>query len=124
MSFFKYVIRVQTIHELIEKEQTGSSHEFAKKIGISRSVLMESLREMREDLGAPIDYCRRRETFYYSGPFTFSLVIASGLEKIKGGNNLPLIFFESDSTGLYSINFDYAKVNLLLPEVTEQRIIE
>jgi len=109
MSLFKYVIRLKIIHELIEKEQTGSSREFARKIGISRSVLMESLREMREDMGAPIGYCRRRETFYYNKPFTFDLIISFGMEKIKGGNNFLQNLFESGSTGLYSANFDNAK---------------
>ncbi|MFZ2907501.1 MAG: hypothetical protein WAZ98_14950 [Cyclobacteriaceae bacterium] len=105
MSLFKYIERTKAIHQLIEAEKTGSSHEFANRIGISRSLLMEHLREMREDLNAPIGYCRKRETFYYNRSFKFSVVISAEMGALKGGYNFLKDLLESSSAGLYSYRF-------------------
>lgn len=106
MSLFKYIERAKTIHKLIESEKTGTSHEFANRLGISRSLLMEHLHEMREDLNAPIEYCRKRETFYYNGSFTFNVVISAEMEALKGGYNFLINLAESRGAGLYSCRFD------------------
>ena len=106
MSLLKYIFRVKTIHQMIESEKTGSSEVFAYKLGVSRSVLMEHLREMREELNAPIHYCRKRETFYYEEPFMLSIIISSGMDKVKGGNISSINFSQSGSTGLYPYTFE------------------
>lgn len=111
MSLFKYIFRIKTIHQMIESEKTGPSEVFAYKLGVSRSVLMEHLREMREELNAPIKYCRKRETFYYQESFKLSIVISSGMDKIKGGNISSVNFSQSERTGLYPHNFE-VQVNL------------
>jgi hypothetical protein len=67
--------------DLIKKEITGTSKEFAEKLGISRSMLMENLSEMKE-LGAAIAFCPLRRSYYYTD--TFSVVIGRA-ERIKGG---------------------------------------
>jgi hypothetical protein len=104
MSLFKYIERAKAIHDLIEKEKTGSSDEFAQKVGISRSLLMEHLHEMRETFDAPINFCRTRHSFYYKRPFSLTIQITTGLGNIKGGQNY-LHFSESpevlDSRKLY-----------------------
>lgn len=87
MSLFKYIDRIKAIHNLIEKEKTGTSDEFAKRLGISRSLLMEHLKEMRETFNAPIEFCRARHSFYYKTPFSINIQIVTGLNKIVGGQN-------------------------------------
>jgi hypothetical protein len=105
MSLFKYIERAKIIHKLIEKEKTGSSDEFAQKVGISRSLLMEHLKEMRETFNAPIDFCRARHSFYYKKPFSLSIQITTGMGNVNGGQNYFYSFFESpevlDSRKLY-----------------------
>ncbi|MEI9921315.1 MAG: HTH domain-containing protein [Bacteroidota bacterium] len=72
MSLLKSIERIKRIDSLIRKQSTGTAKEFAEKLGISRSMLMENLREMR-DLGAQIEFCSFRRSYrYISG---FSLVI-------------------------------------------------
>ncbi|HEY0740625.1 MAG TPA: hypothetical protein VGD40_04150 [Chryseosolibacter sp.] len=87
MSLFKYIDRVKTIHKLIEAERTGTSDEFAARVHISRSLLMEHLRELREVYNAPINYCRRRQTFYYSSAFRLRVDITAEIDQVKGGQN-------------------------------------
>lgn len=65
MCFNKYLERLNRMHTLIKMKGTGCPSSFASKIGISRSVLMEHIREMKE-MGGPIGYCKFRETYYYS----------------------------------------------------------
>lgn len=75
MSLSKYIDRIKTIHSQIERENTGPSDVFASHVGISRSLLMEHLREMRETFGAKIDYCRKRRTFHYRMTFKLQIKI-------------------------------------------------
>jgi hypothetical protein len=64
MSFLKYLHRLERIDDLIRRKATGNPKEFANKMSLCRSALMGYIREMKE-LGAPIAYCRRRESYYY-----------------------------------------------------------
>jgi hypothetical protein len=88
MSFFKYIERLKLIHSYLEKGQTGNGDEFAKKVGISRSVLMEHIQELRETFNAPIDFSRKERTFFYTSPFKLTIEITNELDKIKGGYGL------------------------------------
>ena len=95
MSLFKYIERIKAIHYFIEKENTGSSIEFAKRVGISRSLLMEHVKELRETFHAPIEFCRVRQSFYYKKPFSLNIEITTELNKIKGGENYFYVFYQS-----------------------------
>ncbi len=88
MSLLKSIERLKRMDYFIRKEATGTSDEFAEKIGICRSMLMENLREMKE-LGAQLDFCHRRKSYVYLNDFT--LIIGNGIkDKIKGGSNSKL----------------------------------
>lgn len=86
MSLLKSIERLKRMDDLIKKEITGTSKEFAEKLGISRSMLMENLNEMKE-LGAEIAFCSRRRSYHYTDRFS---VVIGKAERIKGG-----IFFSS-----------------------------
>jgi predicted DNA-binding transcriptional regulator YafY len=64
MSFLKYLQRLERIDYLIRRKATGTPEEFAIQMNLSRSALMEYIREMKE-IGAPIVYCRQRQSYYY-----------------------------------------------------------
>lgn len=64
MAFLKYFLRVQQLDDLIRRKATGSPATLAKKMNLSRSVLMDYLQDMRK-LGFPIKYDRHRNTYYY-----------------------------------------------------------
>jgi DNA-binding transcriptional regulator GbsR (MarR family) len=98
MSLLKSINRLQRLHYFIKNEATGTSEEFSKKLGISRSMLMENLREMK-DLGAAICFCPHRRTYFYSSEFDLFIGNASK-EKIKGG-----IFYQSNGTGRLAATF-------------------
>lgn len=65
--------------DLIRKEITGNAEEFANKVGIRRSMMMENLREMKE-LGAEIEYCARKRSYVYVSEFR--LVVGRASKRI------------------------------------------
>jgi len=86
MSLLKFIDRLRRIDDLVKRESTGPADEFAAKVGISRSMLMENLREMRE-MGAEIEYCQRKKNYQYISEF--DLIIGhSAKVKTRGGSHL------------------------------------
>lgn len=65
----KHIIR---IHELIDKNQTGSPKELASKIGISERMLYHYIAYMRDELKAPIVYDSNKTSYFYDGECTLN----------------------------------------------------
>ncbi|MFN7600517.1 MAG: hypothetical protein ACK5R0_03865 [Bacteroidota bacterium] len=102
MSLLKSIDRLKSIDTMIRRQATGTSDEFARKLGISRSMLMENLREMK-DLGACICFCAHRRTYFYTTDF--GLLIGNvSKNKIKGGgvlwSDLSMINIFTQSNGI------------------------
>ncbi len=60
----RYFERLQTIDYLIRIKGTGKPSQLAKRLRISERTLYEFLKMMK-DLGAPIEYDRYKESYYY-----------------------------------------------------------
>jgi hypothetical protein len=71
----KYFERLQNIDRLIRIKATGTPKEFAQKLYISESRLYSCLSLMK-DLGAPVRYCKQRQSYYYEkeGGFCFQFM--------------------------------------------------
>lgn len=67
-----YFERLKKIHELINLQSTGNTEAFAAQLGVSRSQLFVYLKELRNN-GAPIQYSRVRQTYYYQFSTNFCL---------------------------------------------------
>ena len=65
MPLQKYVERLERLHLLIKRKGTGPVDELAHKIELSRRQTLEYISEMKE-MGAPIRYCKYRQTYYYT----------------------------------------------------------
>ena len=63
----RYIERIEYIDWLISKRATGPPEEFAKKLGLSRSSLMNYLKLLR-DMNAPIAYDLESQTYHYLFP--------------------------------------------------------
>lgn len=85
MSFIKYLERLHRMDRLIRLKATGNPIIFSQKIGVSRSVLLEHLREMKE-LGAPIAYCRFKQSYYYTAQCNLNIEFSLDLKTINGGS--------------------------------------
>ena len=99
MSALKYIERLQRMDQLIRMKATGTSDEFAEKMGISRSVLMDSIRDLRE-LGCEIVYCPVSQNYYYESEGRFHIgFLKSERHKIRGGLIFSNFFQQSENTG-------------------------
>lgn len=65
MSIIRYIKKLELLDSLIRKKATGNQEEFCRKAKMSRSLLNNYINEMRE-LGFPIDFDRKRGTYYYT----------------------------------------------------------
>ena len=72
MNFIKQMDRIKKIHFLILKEKTGNPDDFAKTLHLSRRQLYNEL-EVIKNLDAPIKYCKKKQSYYYSEPFDLEL---------------------------------------------------
>lgn len=106
MSLLKYIHRLKRMDDLIRRKATGTPEEFAAKLGLGKSVLMEELSELRE-LGAKIAYCRERRSYYYEQSFLVMIGKQHGQsgETIKGGNFFRRFCTDSDITGSLDLRF-------------------
>ena len=74
---------------LIKKRATGDRMSFANKAGMSKSMLSEYIQEMKE-LGFPIRYCRRQNTYYYE----YDGIMVKSLFETKDGDSNSQIGFQ------------------------------
>ncbi|MCB9264916.1 MAG: HTH domain-containing protein [Lewinellaceae bacterium] len=70
MSLLEKIERVERIHRMIQYKRTGNPGQFARKLGVSRSMLYQMLKELKQ-LGAPIAYCKYRQSYLYLHPVRF-----------------------------------------------------
>jgi len=74
----RYFERLQTIDYLIRIKGTGKPAQLAKRLRISERTLYEFLKMMK-DLGAPIEYDRYKESYYYSEKGGFNIRFVKNL---------------------------------------------
>jgi predicted DNA-binding transcriptional regulator YafY len=61
----RFIERLQRIDYFIRTISTGTPKEFAEKLNLSERQLYKYLKNLKE-LGVPIKYSKRRNSYYYS----------------------------------------------------------
>ncbi len=72
MSITKQLHRLSQLHQMICRKSTGTPIELSKKVKVSERQIHYYLGILKE-MGAPIEYCYKRKTYYYKqeGAFNF-----------------------------------------------------
>lgn len=65
MNFLDQIKRIERIDYLIRSRTTGSPSELAETLNISQSQLFEILKFMKDEMGAPIFFCRINQRYCY-----------------------------------------------------------
>ncbi len=99
MSLLKYIERAKRMDDLIRRRATGGAEEFAQRLGISRSLLMEHIRDLKE-MGAPIQFCETTKTYYYIREYRFLFARRAEMSELRGGNSFRSILGKSSMAGL------------------------
>jgi predicted DNA-binding transcriptional regulator YafY len=107
MSLLKYVERLKRMDDLIRRKATGTPDQFAEKLGISKSMLMINLNELKE-LGAPIKFNNIEQAYCYEKEC--SLLLQFELTKqdasaLKGGKNSFNNFIHSNTVRMEDAMF-------------------
>lgn len=87
--------RLERLHHLIRRKATGRPEELAEKLGVSRRTVFKLL-EVLKELGAPVEYCGHRQSYYYDAEvkFRFEFIVRKENEtKIKGGQIIADFFW-------------------------------
>ncbi len=90
MKLLEQIERINLIHEMIQRESTGTSDIFSSILHISQRQLFNIIEELRI-MGAPILYDKFRKTYYYEYDFEIELVFKlrpiknSEINEINGG---------------------------------------
>lgn len=96
MSIIKYFFRLQRLHQLIRLKSTGTPDELAEKLELSERHVRDCILEMKE-LGAPIAFCRKRKTYYYTKEthfdFGFRVLSTDDAQEIIGGERNYITLF-------------------------------
>jgi len=68
MTFKEQLLLIKRIHTSVRRKATGSPNEFAHRLTVSKATVHRYINELK-NLGAPIDYCKDRKSYYYKEPF-------------------------------------------------------
>lgn len=79
--------------DLIRRKATGTPEEFAERLGLGKTILMEELKELKE-LGAKVCYDRIIQSYCYENNFELRIGCINSLEldKIGGGQSFFMDF--------------------------------
>ena len=92
MALLKYIERMKRMDRLIRMKATGSPNQFAEKMGLCKSVLLDHIKEMK-NMGAPIEFDRNLNSYVYGKNVKLSInYILQDSESIKGGFSLNFFF--------------------------------
>lgn len=104
MTFFEKIERINRLHRLIKRENTGTPESLSKQLGMSRATLYNIIDELKL-MDAPINYSRIKESFYYTKCFDLNICCEITiledeveLKKITGGH---IFFFQSSSVQFF-----------------------
>ena len=84
MAFFDQISKLEKLAFLIQAKATGKPKELAIKLDVSERQTFKYIGILK-NLGAPINYCPFRETYYYEqeGKFAFRFKALTKKEEIK-----------------------------------------
>lgn len=84
MHVIKVIHYLQKISHCINKSDTGTPKELALKLKIGERQVLRYI-DLMKQLGAPVDYCRKRKSYYFRVKGCFSAGFTSFEEESAGG---------------------------------------
>lgn len=76
----KTIQLIRQLDRLIRNKETGKASDLAKRLGLCRTTLFEYLSLMK-DRGAPIKFCKLRQTFYYEEEGAFIIKFSTKIKE-------------------------------------------
>lgn len=98
MKLLTQIERINLLHQLIVKANTHKPCVLAKRLNISVSRLYVIIEELKA-MGAPINYCRNKCTYFYTTPYDITISISfkalnvTELKSVNGGRVYNLHYY-------------------------------
>jgi predicted DNA-binding transcriptional regulator YafY len=98
MKIMAYIERINNLHKKIKAKKTGTPSILAAQLHISERCLYSFLDELKI-MGAPIAYCKKSESYYYTRPYKMNASLElrdlsdDEMEVITGGSSFLLTAF-------------------------------
>jgi hypothetical protein len=67
------ITTLMSIIEFMSESQTGTPHEFSKKVKISERMLYKYIELLKQEFNAPVKYDKTHKTYYFSENGTLNL---------------------------------------------------
>ena len=90
MKLLEQLRMLERLDQLIRMKATGTPKQLARRLDISERQVYRLIHEMKES-GFPIDYCKERQSYYYSGKgkLLFELILEEQTcLRVKGGKKM------------------------------------
>lgn len=72
MSFNEHLNQVKRLHYLIKRKATGNAQQLAKRLEVSRATVFRRIEDLKT-LGAEVEYCKERQSYFYRNYFELVL---------------------------------------------------
>jgi hypothetical protein len=82
---------IQRVDALIRRKGTGTPTHLSDRLGISKRNVFNLINTMKE-MGAPIYFCKNRNSYCYEEEVTFSFGFISNQRSIYGGKSKHIYF--------------------------------
>ncbi len=96
--FFEILDLIDRLDGLIRRKATGRPCNLARRLNICERKVYKMIDTLKS-LGAPVEYCPHRESYYYTSEVEFRrelFVQKIDEEKVKGGESRKGYFFDLD----------------------------
>lgn len=87
MKFLEKLEVIERVDGLIRRKATGTPDELASRLGVSRSTVYELI-ECLQLLGAEINYCRNKKSFYYKTEMILKVGFIRGGRSFTGERSI------------------------------------
>ena len=107
MKLIQQLQQLERLDALIRRKSTGSPKELARKFSVSERTVYNLLEALRQ-MGAEIEYCHSRCSYYYKlqMKFRYGFIVDSSMDgKVKGGQFFVDDFFVLQNICSESLHF-------------------
>ena len=107
MKLIQQLNQLERLDALIRRKATGTPRELARKFSVSERTVYNLLETLRQ-MGAEIEYCHSRCSYYYTIQMKFRygfIVDHANSRMINGGNFFSKDFFALQNTCSKALHF-------------------
>ena len=105
MNFLAKLELIMRVDALVRRKGTGSPNSLSTRLGISKRNVFNLINTMK-DMGAPIYFCKSRNSYCYEEEVSFSFGFMPNKNNVYGGRSNRAHFFFLSAKKILPDDFD------------------